>query len=465
MRGLLATQGCDTNRAVTEPRFEGCEIIRLLRAGPATDWYLARQTALHRTVVVKSLGSHILPESPFALPLEREAQLLSQLRHPNLLSLHDFKREGERMWLVLEHVDGWSLEELLVEVRRLGIPTALAIARELVVALDHVHHNGLVHRDVRPRNVFVSRRAEVKLGNFYLAAEVGTPPPPELLEGNSDFPDLSYMSPEQILGEHTDARSDLFAVGVILYEMVSGQRPFEAGDNRTTAQRIRHEPPRPLPTEVPLESPLLERIVQRALSKMPSDRFADAAEMLLLLDMALAEYQVSPREALLQGLVQASLVEGRPTRAPRTPVRHKGLLLPQAAAVCGLLLALFLAGVYSIHRLFARPERERVAEATELPLKPADAAALRVLARPWAHVFVDGQHVETTPFANPIPLRPGVHYLRFEHPNSAPVPRRIELLPGQNLLLEVDMPMPQPTRDPNEMLVAPVIERDGGRSP
>lgn len=451
---------------MTEPRFEGCDIVRLLRAGPATDWYLARQSALHRSVVVKSLGSHILPDSPFAAPLEREAQLLGELRHHNILQLYDFKRQGERMWLVLEHVDGWSLDELLVQARRLNVPGALAIARELVVALDHVHHNGLVHRDVRPRNVYISRRGEVKLGNFYLAAELGTPPPPELLEGNNDFPDLSYMSPEQILGEHTDARSDLFAVGVILYEMVSGRRPFEAGDNRTTAQRIRHEPPAPLPSDVALESPLFERIVQRALCKLPSDRFADGGEMLLLLDMALAEYQASPREALLHGLAEASLIERRPTRAPRAPERRARLPLARAGFTYAACLVLFLAGIFSIHRVFARADRGRVDEATELPLRPSDAAALRVIARPWAHVYVDGQKVETTPFAHPIPLRPGVHYLRFEHPNTAPVPRRIELLPGQNLLLEVDMPIPVPTRDPDELLLPPrPTERDGGRSP
>jgi serine/threonine-protein kinase len=273
------------------------------------------------------------------------------------------------------------------------------------------------------------------------------------------------MSPEQILGEHTDARGDLFAVGVILYEMVSARRPFEADDNRTTAQRIRHEPPAPLDAEVTQQSPLLERIVQRALSKLPSDRFADAGEMLLLLDMALAEYQASPREALLHGLREANVIERGPTRAPRPPVRHLGLPLSRAALVYGAVLVLFLAGVFSINHVFARAVRDRVDEATELPLKPPEAAALRVIARPWADVFVDGHKVETTPFATPIPLRPGVHYLRFEHPNSAPVPRRIELLPGQNLLLEVDMPLPIPTHDPNELLIPPKAERDGGRSP
>jgi serine/threonine-protein kinase len=127
---------------------------------------------------------------------------------------------------------------------------------------------------------------------------------------------------------------------------------------------------------------------------------------------------------------------------------------------------LFLSGIFSIHRVFARAEQSRVSEATELPLIPGEAATLRVVARPWAHVFVDGQKVETTPFAHPIPLRPGVHYLRFEHPSTAPVPRQIELLPGQNLLLEVDMPMPVPTRDPDELLLPPSpLERDGGRSP
>jgi eukaryotic-like serine/threonine-protein kinase len=451
---------------VTEPRFEGCDIVEKLRTGPATDWYLARQVSLRRSVVVKSLGSHLLPDSPFAAPLEREALLLARLHHENIVQLYDFKRQAERMWLVLEFVDGWSLEDLLGEVKKLTVPAALAVARELAVALQYVHQNGLVHRDVRPRNVIVSRRGEVKLSNFYLAAEDGAPAAPELLEGSSGFPDLSYMSPEQILGEHTDARSDLFALGVVLYEMISGRRPFQAGDNRTTAQRIRHEPPAPLGTDVGVLTPSIERILQRALAKHASDRFADAGEMLLLLDKALAEYDTTAKDALLHGLAEAAVIDRRSPRVPALPTRASGNPIWLSLVVYALSLIAFVAGSFAIHLAFPNRDRVRAADTPELSLTPKGAAHLRAVVRPWAHVFVDGQKVETTPFSEPIPLSPGVHYIRFEHPNSDPVPRRVELLPGQNLLLEVEMPLPKPVRDPDEELMKPPpLGPDGGRSP
>lgn len=448
-----------------EPRFEGCEVVRQLRAGPATDWYLARQSSLKRSVVIKSLSAHLLPESPFAEPLGREAQLLGRLRHENLIQLYDFKKQTDRMWLVLEYVDGWTLEELLTELARLPVPCALAIAREVIVALAYVHSQGVVHRDLRPRNVLVSKRGEVKLTNFYFAAEDGAPPLPELLEGDSGFPDLSYMSPEQILGEPLDARSDLFSAGVILYEMLTGRRPFEAEDNRTTAQRIRHEPPSPMSESVGVP-PSVERILQRALGKLAPDRFADASEMLFLVDKALAEYGVASKDALLSGLSGLLGVEAQPVLTTRTPERSSGVAGSVAVGVYLACMVVFMVGIFAIQKVFGDERTARIDESVELPLTPKNSAFLRTVVRPWAHVYVDGQLVETTPFAHPIPLSPGVHYLRFEHPATEPVARRVEVLPGQNLLLEIDMPLPSALPEsPEELLMRPPKQRDAGRSP
>src|SRR5690349_16500630 len=125
------------------PAFDGCEIVKELHSGPVFDLYQAIQEPLGRAVFVKALGSSILPSSPFAATLEREARLLAELDHPNIVKVFDFVRRGERMWLVLEYVDGWSLEELSHKLGRLPLDSALAIAGEIASALAHSHERGI----------------------------------------------------------------------------------------------------------------------------------------------------------------------------------------------------------------------------------------------------------------------------------------------------------------------------------
>src|SRR5688572_21717014 len=143
------------------PQFTGCEVVRKLEAGPVCDVYYGVQEPLGRPVFIKALGSSILPSSPFAAPLEREARLLSILNHPNIVKVYDLVRQGERMWLVLEYVDGFSLEELLRNLPKVPQVAAVAIAAEVAHALAHAHEHGIVHRDVQPKNILVSRRGDV----------------------------------------------------------------------------------------------------------------------------------------------------------------------------------------------------------------------------------------------------------------------------------------------------------------
>src|SRR5690606_20140055 len=121
-----------------EPQFDGYEILKKVRSEPVTDWYLAKQRAVGRTVVIKALVPHVAPDSPFAAPLPREAQLLARLRHRNIVQLFDFVERPKAAWLVLEHVDGVPLDAWLRDKGRLSVPVALAVLIELLEALDLV---------------------------------------------------------------------------------------------------------------------------------------------------------------------------------------------------------------------------------------------------------------------------------------------------------------------------------------
>lgn len=451
---------------MAEPeRFDGCEVVKKLSTGPITDLYQAIQEPLGRPAFVKALGSSILPSSPFAASLEREARLLAELNHPNVLKVYDFVRRGERMWLVLEYVDGVTLEEVMQKSRRLPEAFACAVALEVCRALAHAHMHGVVHRDVQPKNILIAKDGSLKLANFSVAFDQRMPTAPELLEGGTGYGGPSYMSPEQILGERADGRSDLFSLGVLLYEMLSGERPFDGPDDRSTSLRIRRDPVPPLSKKTPGISPTLERVTQRCLEKMPSDRFDSGAEACAALEAAARELGAEPTAPLVHdALIRARLVDGSPlsgaaSRRPRQRERRIGV------AVSGLFfaLAMIIAGGFSIQLLSGKSVSERVTAQAgrRLELLPTGRAFLRVVAHPWAHVIVDGQEVEITPFARPIPLSVGSHYVRLEHPN-APVERRtIDLTPGETLLLDVTLKVTRPKPSPSSALQAR-LAGDGG---
>jgi eukaryotic-like serine/threonine-protein kinase len=432
----------------TELQFDGCEVLRKLRSGPATNWYLGKQRSLGRTVVIKALSPNVAPESPFAAPLEREAHLLAQLHHDSIIQLYDFVRRPKSMWLVLEFVDGWPLDELKERLQRLSVPAALAVILKLLDALQYVHEHGIIHRDIQPKNITITRSGELKLSNFFLAAEANSPPPPELLEGDSGFAALSYMSPEQVLGESTDPSSDLFSVGVLLYEMVTGIRPFDAEDSRSTAQRIRHEAPQPLTRFLPEPPPILERILLRALQKLPADRFADTKEMRAVIEQALTQYgSPDPKTLIAEALNQAGLHEAQrpPSIRPLTkPLAEHRDPVSSAVRVYSAALAALVCGSAAIHAFAGAPDAPRTTVARSLPLAPKNPALLRVVCSPWANVFVDGQLVAVTPFAEPIPLSAGVHYVRLEHPNARPEQRELRVAAGQRVLLDVHMTLNLP---------------------
>lgn len=430
------------------PRFEGCDVVERLRTGLVADVYHAIQQPLGRRVLIKALSSSILPSSPFAATLELEARLLAQMDHPNILVLHDFVQEKDRLWLVLEYVDGVLLTELLEKSHPLSPAAAVAIALEVARALAHVHECGVVHRDVQPDNILIARTGAVKLINFAVALNDKRPSSYDLLDVPSSFSKPSYMSPERLLGEATDARSDLFSLGVVLYEMLSGRLPFEAQDEKSTSQRIRHEPVTPVSRLAHDTTGPLERAVHRCLEKLPSDRFASASELVTTLEGVLKQFSAtSTRFPIGEALFAAGLSDRRPKRLEPSPPRlGSAAHMPLWPVLRGHVIGLFLivVGGGLIQALSSEQDTAPARGSQRLELVPSQLAHLRVVADPWARVSVDGQYVDTTPFAWAIPLRAGTHYVRLEHP-AAPIERRtIELVPGESVLLDVEMKVVRP---------------------
>jgi Tol biopolymer transport system component len=264
------------------------EIVSAVGAGGMGEVYRARDTRLDRTVAVKILRS---PQGDFLARFEREAKTISALQHPNICVLHDVGRDGQVDFLVMEYLEGETLAQRLAR-KPLSLDEALRIAIEVASALDAAHRHGVVHRDLKPGNIML-RKSGAKLMDFGLAKPQGLATGAPVLSGaetitNAASPitaegvivgTVQYMSPEQIQRGEADTRSDLFAFGATLYEMVSGKRAFDGKSQISVASAILEKDPAPLATLQPLTPPSLDRLVSKCLAKDPEDRWRDAGDL------------------------------------------------------------------------------------------------------------------------------------------------------------------------------------------
>jgi eukaryotic-like serine/threonine-protein kinase len=453
-------------------RFGSCRVVEELGSGALATVYKAIQEPLGRVVAVKALKSTIATTSPFAAHLEREARVLGELGHPNIIFLFDFVRTDVQMYLVLEYVDGPSLAELLAKKKTLRPEMVAAVGAEAARGLEHAHARGVVHRDVKPANILLSKTGEVKLVDFGIAQRERMPSFDEPLaqRDTAAFGTPAYMSPEQILGEFVDARSDLFSLGVVLYQMLTGARPFDGddpNDRRAAAQRIRRDPPKPMRSRGADVPRTLDRIVMRSLEKLPVDRFTSAAALAEELDeFVRGEWRGPPHALVLRALKEAGLTKiatpfGTVTDATAAETRTLRPTLIGFSALFGILAIGGTAIQLSSHEGGAGSSPA----GSHLELVPTGAASLRIVVTPWAEVSIDGHSVDTTPFARSIPLSPGTHYVKLVHPDAEPETRVVVLAPGDTAHLEVAMRMKgapdaqalaaQPSPRPSESASAP----------
>jgi Tol biopolymer transport system component len=271
------------------------EIVAPLGAGGMGEVYRARDTRLGREVAVKVLPQHLSSNPEIRARFEREAKAVSSLNHPNVCVLHDVGSEDDTDYLVMELVEGETLAARLTR-GALPLPDILKIGAQLADALDRAHRAGVVHRDLKPGNVMLTK-AGAKLMDFGLARATGLSGPgagsgvtaaaltttptvaqPLTAEGTI-VGTFQYMSPEQLEGGETDARSDIWALGCVLYEMATGRRAFEGKSQASLIGSIMHADPAPMTQLAPMSPPSLERLVRQCLAKDPTERWQSAGDV------------------------------------------------------------------------------------------------------------------------------------------------------------------------------------------
>jgi serine/threonine-protein kinase len=250
-----------------------------LGSGGMADVYRAEHVALGRDVALKMLPA-ARATGDFGARFEREARMAARLAHPACVQVLDSGRSADgARFLAMELIDGPTLRERLSEAGRFGVAGAVRIASELLGGLAHAHALGVLHRDVKPENVMLGTGAErdrVVLIDFGLARAEGQA---GLTALGTCVGSPSYVAPERLLGEAADARADLYAVGILLYELLAGERPIAGASHEEIVRRQILARPRPVDELCPDVPPWLAAAVQRALAKEPADRFSDADAM------------------------------------------------------------------------------------------------------------------------------------------------------------------------------------------
>ncbi|HLY08817.1 MAG TPA: serine/threonine-protein kinase [Planctomycetota bacterium] len=252
-----------------------CQLLELIGRGGMGSVYLAKHLFLHRVVAVKLLKwtfSDLLERSMEAF--ETGARALARLNHPNIATIYDIDEEDGRPYIVMEFVDGQDVSAILKKRGSIRPSTAVAIALHVSRALEHAHAQGVVHRDIKPSNILLSKKGEVKVIDFGLAVEVAHPRPSTespYVEGTPH-----YLSPEQARGRPLDGRSDLYSLGISLYEMLCGSRPF-GGATESSVMEKHLEGIRPsLPIQESASAAPLAVFLSRMMALRPDDRYPNA---------------------------------------------------------------------------------------------------------------------------------------------------------------------------------------------
>lgn len=272
-------------------RLGSYEIISQIAQGGMGIVYRARQTSLQRDVALKVLFPHLTDDPEFVARFQREAQSSAQLRHPNIVQVFDAHEVDGLHFIAMEYVGGGTLAQELASLRKSGqfmpVEKALHVARDVALALDFAHTKGLVHRDIKPSNVLRGEDGRYVLSDFGIVLDAQKT---KLTRNVASMGTPEYMSPEQAQGLGVDRRSDVYSLGIVLYEMLTGLPPFQSENPLSVLNKHVNETPPSIPrlrVDVPAT---VQSVVLRALAKKPQDRFQTAAQMVAAIDTGLGAF-------------------------------------------------------------------------------------------------------------------------------------------------------------------------------
>ncbi len=382
-------------------------ILKELGKGTMGVVYQAHDPQIDRLVALKVLRPDRVTSEAFVARFLKEARAIGRLSHPHIVTIYDAGEDQGTIYIAMEYLEGEPFNEV-IRSGRLAVPQCVELARQIATTLDYAHRQGIVHRDIKPSNIILSRDNHVKLTDFGIARIEEAAAGQETQVGEILGTPV-YMSPEQVMGQTVDGRSDLFSVGVILYEMIVGRRPF--GGNSLTAifRAITQDVPEPPANADPFLPAALSDLIMKSLAKPAAERFQTGAQMAAAL---------------------AAVLPGKPIamEQPRGASRPKSRSMRVAAMV---LLASFSVVAGSYYFLGHRSADSTI-------VRPEPLATLKVHSEPdGAQVFVNNGLKGSTPLD--IPLSVGKYELRLSMPGYLEWEAQVDLDAAEETPLNVRM--------------------------
>jgi serine/threonine protein kinase len=315
------------------------ELEELVGHGGMSSVYKARDSLLERNVALKVLHEQYNADDDFVERFKHEARAVAQLQHPNIVTVIDRGEEEGRQYIVFEYIDGQNLKEYVVRKGRLGVQEALEIAVEVARGLAFAHEQGLVHRDVKPQNVLLNGDGRAKVTDFGIARTVDVE---GITQTGMVMGTSNYIAPEQAGGNEVDAQTDVYSLGVVLYELLTGEVPFPGENFVAVAMKHVHEPPPNLVEKRSDVPPRVAAAVDRALEKDPEQRFPSMDAFAAELEACLAEFSREEEDGDATMLLPA-LRRQRPRRRRRSVSGWPaGIMLMAGLAIAAIVVGLLM---------------------------------------------------------------------------------------------------------------------------
>lgn len=290
-------------------------LVEQIGVGGMAIVYRAIDQRTGHNVAVKVLRPEFNQDAEFVSRFQREAEAASKMTHHNIVNLLDVGMDGENRYLVMEYVQGKTLKKVIQEKGRISPPVAAQITIRILSALQHAHQNGIIHRDIKPQNILVHADGHIKVADFGIARMANSS---TLTKGDSVMGSVHYFSPEQASGQAADVTSDIYSVGVVLYEMLTGRVPFDGDSPVAVAMQHLHARPTPIESIAPEVPPAICHVCMMAMEKNPRYRYQSAREMAAELRMALEGRTDQMQPRLVEKPVQPApaAVQGKSAGAP-----------------------------------------------------------------------------------------------------------------------------------------------------